>query len=227
MSDNPDNLPAPDIAQTAARMFALSQRAVEVSSKIQSHMVAKATGAEYSLMDSATLAKAYTAFWTDVARDPAKMVSSQIRLSTSLWQAWAASLPRFQPETETPKKDRRFSDDSWNEDAVAKMFRDAFLALEESVGGLLDDMTENNRDHQRVNFYTRQALSALSPSNYLTTNPAARAKMLETNGESVLDGLENLLDDLERGDGRLDIATNDTQAFEVGVDLATTEGEVV
>ena len=69
-----------------------------------------------------------------------------------------------------------------------------------------------------MEFYTRQFLSALSPSNFLALNPAARHRFIETEGQSGLDGFKNLLDDLEHGEGRLEISTNDKEAFVVGRD---------
>ncbi len=215
----------PDIARTAMRMMDISQRAAAVSAKMQARSVAKATGSEYSLMDAATLSKAYSAVWLDVMSDPAKLLSAQMKLGAGVAGMWTAFLGGASDASE--RKDRRFADPHWTDDPVSKAFRDTFLVFENTVVGLLDDLPKDDRDHLRVNFFTRQALSALSPANYLATNAAARSRMIETGGDSVLDGLENLLDDLESGEGRLDIATNDKAAFEVGVDLATTEGEIV
>lgn len=220
-------LAGPELSETALRMMELSQRALEASAKMQARSLAQATGSEYALMDAATLAKAYGSFWSDLAKDPQKLWDAQLRMTTGLTNIWSAMLPTGETNANDSRRDRRFADPSWSQDPVSKAFRDAFLAFEDSVGDFLDAFTEDDRDHLRVNFYTRQALSALSPANYLATNSAARTKMIETQGESVLDGIENLLNDLERGDGRLDIATNDKEAFEVGVDLATTEGEVI
>ncbi len=216
----------PDLVEAAQRMMALSQRALALSPKMQERMVAQATGSEYALMDAATLGKAYTAFWAGLMGDPAKLWSAQMRATTGLAQVWAAMLTGKAGSDDAPR-DRRFADKSWSEDPVARSFRDAFLVFEDTVGSLLDDLAKGDRDHLRVSFFTRQALSALSPANYLATNPAAREHALETGGQSVLDGVENLLNDLERGEGRLDIATNDAQAYDVGKDIATTEGEVV
>jgi len=223
MAETKTELAAPDITEMAQRMMTLAQRSLSAASKMQARSVAQATGSEYQLMDAATLAKAYGNVWARAMTHPHDLWQAQLKASTDLSKVWTSIL---MPQ-DAPVKDRRFKDKSWSEDPVSRTYRDAFLAFEEAVEGLLDTLTEDGRDDLRVKFYTRQAVSALSPANYLPTNAAAREKFLETGGESVLDGIENLLDDLERGDGRLDIATNDTQAFEVGVDLATTEGEVV
>ncbi len=219
---------ATEIANTSVRLTLLTQRAFALSQKMQALSVAKATGAEYSLTDAETLAKAYGNFWTGLISDPQKFWSAQVKAGTGLaniWKAMVAAATTTQ-DGDTPQ-DRRFSGQGWSEDHVARIYRDVFLSFENTLIDLLEDLTEDTKDDMRVNFYTRQLLSSLSPSNFLATNPTARAEMVESNGSSVLDGIESLLDDLERGEGRLDIATNDETAFTVGEDLATTEGEVV
>ena len=223
MPDEEPDAQLPDLTETAQRMMTLTQRSVAAMSKMQSRSVAQATGSEYSLMDAATLARAYGNVWTRLLTNPQDFWAAQIKAGTSLANVWTAML---EPQDEEVR-DRRFKDASWSDDPVSRSYRDAFLSFESAMEDLLETLTEEGRDDLRVKFYTRQAISALSPANYLATNAAARARMLETGGQSVLDGIDNLLSDLERGEGRLDIATNDPTAFEVGVDLATTEGEVI
>ncbi len=223
MPDETPQAQLPDVNETAQRMMTLAQRSLAAAAKMQSRSIAQATGSEYQLMDGATLARAYANVWARALTRPQELWAAQLKASTAMVHAWQALLA---PQDEQVK-DRRFRDDSWSEDPFSRSYRDAFLALEGAMEDLLDTLTEEGRDDLRVKFYTRQAISALSPANYLATNAAARAKMLETGGQSVLDGIDNLLTDLERGDGRLDIATNDREAYQVGVDLATTEGEVV
>ena len=224
MSETPTDPDQPAVAETAQRLMSLTQRSVAAAARMQSRAVAQAAGSEYQLMDAATLTQAYTNVWMRALTRPQDLWSAQLKATTSLARIWQAALV---PPDEAVS-DRRFRDDSWSDDPVSRQYRDAFLAFEGAMEGLLDLLaSEDGRDDLRVKFYTRQAISALSPANYLPTNAAARARFLETGGQSLLDGIENLLTDLERGDGRLDIATNDAGAYEVGVDLATTEGEVV
>ena len=85
----------------------------------------------------------------------------------------------------------------------------------------------NPKDQEKVDFYTRQFISAVAPSNFILTNPAVLRKAKETGGQNLLDGLEHLLADLERGRGRLQISMADEKAFEVGKNVATSPGKVV
>ena len=173
----PDVDPDPEIAdlnETAQRMMTLAQRSLAAVTKIQSRSVAQATGSEYSLMDAATLARAYGNVWTRLMTQPQELWSAQLKAGTSLARAWGAMMT--EPDEDTVS-DRRFRDHSWSEDPLSRGYRDAFLAFESAMEGLLDTLTEEGRDDLRVRFYTRQAISALSPANFLATNAAARSTL--------------------------------------------------
>ena len=80
---------------------------------------------------------------------------------------------------------------------------------------------------EKLAFYTRLFADALSPTNFLLTNPEVLKETLKTGGENLVKGLENLVNDLERGQGELKISTTDYDAFELGRNIATTPGKVV
>ena len=80
---------------------------------------------------------------------------------------------------------------------------------------------------RKVDFYTRQFVDAISPSNFVATNPEVLKATLDTGGQNLLRGLENLLSDLSRGDGRLSITMTDMKAFRLGENIATTPGKIV
>ena len=97
-------------------------------------------------------------------------------------------------------------------------------ALHDAVGNVegLDDATK-----RKVNFFTRQYIDALAPSNFALTNPEVFRETIATGGQNLVKGLNNLLDDIERGNGQLKISMTDPKAFELGVNIATTPGKVV
>jgi hypothetical protein len=99
--------------------------------------------------------------------------------------------------------------------------RGAILSAVHQVKGL-DPKTEH-----KVQFYTRQFVDALAPSNFVATNPEVLKQTIETGGRNLLHGLSNLLNDLERGRGRLAITMTDPNAFRVGENVATTSGKVI
>ena len=211
------------IAEQTTEFVDLMQRAQNLAQRSSANAVAKATGQEFSVLDAGTIAQAYARAGMQLASDPAALMQFQMSLwsdSTKAWlKAWSSG--------DDDSADRRFRDGRWSADPLSRGLRDMHLAIENAAERLIGGLPDGDKDSLRVRFYTRQLLSALAPANYLALNPVARDRFLETEGRSLLDGFRNLLDDLERGDGRLDINMTDRDAFEVGRDLATTPGEVI
>jgi polyhydroxyalkanoate synthase len=124
-------------------------------------------------------------------------------------------------------RDKRFQDKAWGEDPL-RLLRDLYLLNSNWVlSQVRAAQTLDSHDRHKLEFYTRQLLSALSPSNWPTANPRVRVRTLETCGRNLLQGLDRLVDDLEHGKGLLPITHHDTNAFKVGRNLAITPGKVV
>ena len=165
--------------------------------------------------------------------DPAALVETQAQFwqdYLTLWQRTAQRLlgQETEPVIEPAKDDRRFRHEQWSENAVFDFIKQSYLlsarCLHGTVRGVagLDDATK-----RKVEFHTRQLVDALSPSNFAHTNPEVVAATLESGGGNLVKGLENLLDDLERGQGELKVSMTDRAAFELGRNIATTPGKVV
>ncbi|MEL7232204.1 MAG: class I poly(R)-hydroxyalkanoic acid synthase, partial [Pseudomonadota bacterium] len=126
-------------------------------------------------------------------------------------------------------RDRRFADPEWAANPMLDFMRRAWMlnadwlkALVEAAG---DNLSESERT--KAHFFTSQLIDALSPSNLPASNPAALRAMIESGGESLVQGLRNARNDLKRGKGRFAISQSDESAFELGENVATSEGEVV
>ncbi|MFO1106129.1 MAG: class I poly(R)-hydroxyalkanoic acid synthase [Amaricoccus sp.] len=204
------------------RLWSLTQRAQKIGTELGAATAAKATGQDFSIVDAQSVGKAYLHALQELAQRPWQVAAYQQSLWFDVARAWADA---WKGPGES-SGDRRFRDPKWQEDPTSRALRDGHLAIEAATNRLLKALPQGSKDQLRVEFYTRQLLSALAPSNFLMLNPAARERFFETEGQSLLDGFENLLDDLDEG-GRLDIATNDRAAFVIGRDIATTEGKVV
>ena len=211
------------IAEQTTEFVDLMQRAQSLVQRSSANAMAKATGKEFSVLDAGTIAQAYARAGMQLAADPFALAQFQMGLWSDSAKAWLKAWSSSGEDS----GDRRFRDGRWSADPLSRGLRDLHLAVENAAERLIGALPEGDKDSLRVSFYTRQLLSALAPANYLALNPVARDRFLETEGRSLLDGFRNLLDDLERGDGRLDINMTDRDAFEVGRDLATTPGEVV
>ncbi|MCM5569120.1 class I poly(R)-hydroxyalkanoic acid synthase [Burkholderiaceae bacterium FT117] len=118
--------------------------------------------------------------------------------------------------------DRRFSGDAWQ----AGMFgwtANLYLLNAEFMRKLAESVDADPKTQERIRFATQQWIDAMSPANYLATNPEAQRKLLETRGESLMHGVRHMLDDLQKGR----ISHTDETVFEVGRNMATTPGSVV
>ena len=216
-------MPMEDPTAQTVRFMELLTRAQQQALNSQAAAAEKASGEEFSIVDMNSVVSAYMRTLTEMAQKPMDL----LMLPQNIWmQASKAWLNAWMGEGEG-RGDKRFKDKSWDSDPISRGLRDAHLAVESVANKWLEQLPNDSKDNLRVKFYTRQMLSAMAPSNFLALNPAARKRFIETEGQSLLDGFQNLLDDLDKGEGRLDITTNDKAAFVVGRDLATTPGKVV
>ncbi len=186
-----------------------------------------------ALLDPMNLRAAYAEFMQQIMANPQRFADMQVQF----WKDWMllceSSARKFMGEPADTlyapdKGDRRFAAPAWQESAVFDFIKQSYLMtsrwLERLVGDTegLDDETR-----QKLDFHTRQYLNALAPTNFLMTNPEVLKETIDSGGENLIRGLQNLLEDLERGHGELAISTTDYAAFEIGRNLAVTPGKVV
>ncbi|NVK41320.1 MAG: class I poly(R)-hydroxyalkanoic acid synthase [Oceanospirillaceae bacterium] len=124
---------------------------------------------------------------------------------------------------EPSRGDRRFQAEEWSKNPVFSYIKQSYLL----TANLLNDMAANvklsDKEQQKLEFYTQQYIDAMSPTNFALTNPEVLQQALETKGQSLVDGLKNLLGDIDKGH----ISMTDESAFVIGENLAATEGQVV
>jgi polyhydroxyalkanoate synthase len=138
---------------------------------------------------------------------------------TGLWKDFFTHPER----TTEPIVDPRFSDPSWQKNSLASFYARTYLLNAEFMNKLADSVQGDRKTRKRVKFAVSQWVDAASPANYLALNPEAQQTLLETKGESLKIGLGNLLQDIGKGK----ITQTDESAFEVGRNVATSEGAVV
>ncbi len=187
----------------------------------------------FQIPDPAVVAKAFVELGTRMLADPGRLASAQAQLAKDYAQLMQAMAGRAKGGDSDPvsipeKGDRRFADGAWNENILFDFIKQSYLLtsnwIQSTVRGVdgLDDNTA-----RKVDFYTRQFVDALSPSNFAATNPKVLRATVESGGGNLLSGLDNLLGDLESGRGRLRISMTDRDAFELGCNIAATPGKVV
>ena len=148
----------------------------------------------------------------------------------TLWQNTARRMMGMEPDPviDAASADRRFKDDAWKENEVFDFIKQSYLLSARYVQDVVTHVDGlDPKTAQKVDFYARQFVDAMSPSNFLLTNPEVLRKTAETGGENLLKGLNNLLADLERGKGKLRIKMTDMDAFRLGENIGVSPGKVV
>lgn len=208
------------------------QKIAQQSQTLMQRFVSRqADPAKIGMGDTSTLGFDFFELVGKMMSDPTAVACAQIDLfnnNMAVWQRSAERMFMLRGHDTGAAKDKRFRHPDWTENAIFSFVKDSYLVAAESILSTVRDVKGMDQAAARkVNFYTRQFVDAISPSNFIATNPEALTATLESGGQNLLRGLENLLDDLERGDGRLAITMTDMKAFRLGENIATTPGKVV
>ncbi len=178
-------------------------------------------------------AKAASAYMAEMMSNPSKILEHQISY-------WGKALKHYveaqhslaqgkltAPQDHSPR-DRRFANPLWDTHPYFNYIKQQYLFSSEAIQQAVMDLDHlDARDKKRIEYFSRQIMDMFSPANFLGTNPEALKKAVETEGQSLVDGLENLVRDIEANDGDLLVTLADPDAFKVGENIATTEGSVV
>jgi len=220
----------PDPNELSEVMQSIAERSQRI---VNEFLTRAATDPETPVADPLNVGAAFFEMTARLMADPAKLVEAQMSLWQDYMNLWQNTALRFMGAETTPiiepeKGDRRFKDDAWQDNEVFDFIKQSYLLTSRWVHGMVEDVEGmDEKNHQKVDFYTRQFVDALAPSNFVMTNPEVLRATVESGGENLLKGLEHLLSDLERGHGRLRISMTDETAFEVGRNIAVTPGQVV
>ncbi|MCA1297183.1 PHA/PHB synthase family protein [Stappia indica] len=165
--------------------------------------------------------------------DPQRAIEAQSRLWTQYIGLWNSSLKRMMGEPSTPAvtpdpRDKRFGDPEWSENQFFDFVKQLYLITSQWAEQLVVEAADLD-DHTRhkADFYVKQIANALSPSNFVLTNPELLRETLESNGENLVRGMKLLAEDIEAGKGELRLRQSDPTKFKVGENLALTPGKVI
>jgi polyhydroxyalkanoate synthase len=223
--------PALDPAAMAQLYASIAEKS---SALLAKYMARSISGGLPALKDELGIAKAFFEAWQSMLADPMRIAGMQVKLWQDYLALWQSSMlkmfghdaaPVVQPHT----ADRRFRHEDWENNFLYDYVKQSYLIaarhLHQSLGGVegLDD-----KSIKKVDFYTRQYIDALSPSNFLLTNPEALRETVNSGGQNLIKGLHNLIEDLSQGDGeQLRVRMTDSSAFRLGENIAGTRGKVV
>jgi polyhydroxyalkanoate synthase subunit PhaC len=165
--------------------------------------------------------------------EPQRAVELQTRLGQAYLDLWATAAKRLAGEQPPPvavpgPSDRRFADPEWSSNQFYDFLKQAYLLTIRWANRLVSDAADlDPHTKQKAEFYMRQIGNALSPSNFVLTNPELLRETFTSNAENLVRGMRMLAEDIEAGHGHLRIRQSDSSMFEVGRNLATTPGKVI
>lgn len=188
----------------------------------------------YKVIDPRTVVSTFCDLVQTATVDYSRIFNEQARLMSDLTQLWQRTAMRAfsnapaEPVISPEPQDKRFKNDAWAEDQPADAIKQYYLLMSRYLMSTLDAVSgvDPHVLHQ-AKFYTRQFVNALSPANFVATNPVVRQTAIASRGENLVCGLRNLLEDLERGRGKLSPKMADLSAFQFGENLAISPGKVV
>lgn len=222
---------APNPADVAKSYAEVAQRAARLLTQFMEKQAAdKELGAP---ADELGIAQAFMDLSARLLANPYKLAQAQMNMMWDYFSLWQGSMLKMmgvpiQPVAAPKKGDNRFRDEDWEQHFLFDYIKQSYLIAARHIHDTvccvdgLDDVTQ-----RKVNFYTRQYIDALSPTNFAMTNPEVFRETVKSHGQNLVKGLNNLLSDLEAGEGQLRIRMTDTSAFELGKNVAVTPGKVV
>ena len=174
--------------------------------------------------------KAAAKYFSEILSNPSKLIENQVKYYKSSLETWSDVQRYFlkQENNNSQKNDKRFRSVTWEENPYFRMIKQQYLTssdiIQETITGIEG---LSHPEQKQITFFTKQMLEFFSPTNFLMTNPDALQEAMETKGQSLVNGLENLVDDLEKNDGEFNVSLTDETAFEIGKNIANAEGSVI
>ncbi|MEQ1937198.1 class I poly(R)-hydroxyalkanoic acid synthase [Mesorhizobium sp. CN5-321] len=172
-----------------------------------------------------------TEYWLS---DPQRALEAQTRLFSGYMGVWANSIAKMsgtesrEPELAPERGDKRFLDPEWGKNAFFDFLKQAYLVMSRWANDLVEH-AEGLDEHTRhkAGFYVKQVSNAISPSNFILTNPELFRETVATNGENLVRGMKMLAEDIAAGKGDLKLRQSDYSRFEIGRNIAVSPGKVV
>lgn len=183
--------------------------------------------------DPALYASALGAYWQDWVKNPTKVFEQQVgywgkSLQHYLDAHQALAEGRLAPPEDTGPSDKRFRNPLWDSHPYFNFIKQQYLINADAISTAVDEIDDlDPTEKRRLRYFAQQITDMMAPTNFFATNPDALQKAIDTEGESLVKGLENLVADLEANNGELVVRLVDEEAFEIGDNIATAQGKVV
>lgn len=221
-----------DPTQMFEWMTQASERYQEVIEQLVSRSESNVSDSSSSILSD--MSENFQILGQQLAANPRVLFDEQMSLMQGQMQLWQNTVSEMlgqknvEPLIEPAKDDRRFNDPEWSENLLYKYIKQAYLLQSRSMLNLVNGVEGlSDETRQQVDFYARQLVNANAPTNSLFTNPEVIRRTLETKGQNLIQGMEQLAYDLKESAEGLNISMTDTNAFKLGENVATTAGQVI
>jgi polyhydroxyalkanoate synthase len=225
-----DTEQAPDPVEVARIIGEVAER----SSNVLGDFVKRhANGRGVAFSDELGIARAFMDMWAKLAANPMALAQAQLDMYFDYLRLWQASWLKLigakpEPVAEPASSDARFKDEDWQSSFVFDYIKQSYLIAARHIHDVVSGVEGIPEDSKKkVDFFTRQYIDALAPSNFALTNPQVLRETMKSGGTNLVKGLKNLLEDFDEGDGQLKIKMTDATAFKVGANVATAPGKVI
>ena len=213
--------------ENLARVEELSKRLVDV----MTHR--KPLRRDLNAPDEEVFLGAANAYMQAMVQNPGKMIEHQLEFWTKSVRHFVDAQHmllqgRLEAAADETPTDRRFSNPLWQTHPYFNFIKQQYMRNADAIRNAVADVEGvEGKDRQRLEYFSQQIIDMMSPTNFLGMNPDVLEKAIETEGASLVKGLENLISDLEANNGELVVRLADESAFEIGGNIATTPGKVV
>ncbi|MBF0129807.1 MAG: class I poly(R)-hydroxyalkanoic acid synthase [Alphaproteobacteria bacterium] len=223
------NMNIPNPAELSKAMANIAERSQRI---VADFLQRQTEGTKYGA-DPLQIGAAFMEMTTKLMSDPQKLVDAHMSLWQDYLALWQNTARRLLGESPEPvivpdAADKRFKDEAWEKNEVFDYIKQSYLLSARWIQSVVKDVDGlDERTSKKVDFYTRQFVDAMAPTNFVATNPEVLRATIESGGDNLVKGLNNVLSDLERGKGQLRIRMTDMDAFKPGENIAATPGKVI
>lgn len=184
-------------------------------------------------LDALGLQQAYMDLTTALMKNPEKMVELQMQAWNSWMTLWMDTTSKMMGSQDKSgaakaKPDKRFKHDAWENNPFFDYIKQSYLLTAGTIQSIVNNAEGlDPKTAHKVGFYTKQFIDAMSPSNFLMTNPEVIEQTLQSKGENLLNGMKNFCKDFDADSGKLRISMTNQEAFDLGKNIAVSPGKVI
>ncbi|RMB05029.1 PHA/PHB synthase family protein [Eilatimonas milleporae] len=233
-TDKPDGIEGLNTGQEEMESFvSLLGDAVASSQKMMEEFLASQPDDIRQSLDPMNVTPAFLEMSKRLIEKPDVLFKNQVAFWQDYMQLISNESLKLTGETADPviqpqRGDKRFKSENWNKHSAFDFLKQFYLLTNRHVMNTVGSVSGlDSKDTHKIEFFTKQLMDAISPSNFVFTNPDVLNETIETQGQNLLKGMQHFAEDIERGQGIPLVKMTDLEAFKVGENLATTPGKVV